>query len=81
MQSRGNLFQIDNRQWAKTQLGKLEKFRLQQVRLDRGRLVVHALLLIYAAILVYILSGLIFQFNVSADVFFGLSFALRDPAE
>jgi uncharacterized membrane protein len=49
---------------------------LQQVRPDRGRLVVHVLLLIYAAVLVYILLGLIFQFNVSADIFFGLSFAL-----
>ncbi len=49
---------------------------MQQVRPDRGRLVIHALLLIYAAVLVYILLGLIFQFNPSADVFFGLSFAL-----
>ena len=49
---------------------------MQQVRPDRGRLVIHALLFIYAAVLVYILLGLIFQFNPSADVFFGLSFAL-----
>ena len=48
----------------------------EQHRRTRGRLVVHALLLIYAAVLVYILLGLIFNFNVSADVFFGLSFAL-----
>jgi uncharacterized membrane protein len=76
LQSEGNLFQIDNQQRAKRQLGKLEKFRLQQVRTERGRLAVHALLLIYAAVLVYILLGLIFRFNVSADVFFGLAFAL-----
>jgi len=37
---------------------------------------VHFLLGIYAVVLVYILLGLIFKFNVSADVFFGLSFAL-----
>jgi uncharacterized membrane protein len=48
----------------------------EQHRGTSGRLVVHALLLIYAAVLVYILLGLIFNFNVSADVFFGLSFAL-----
>lgn len=40
------------------------------------RVVVHALLAIYAAVLAYILLGLIFKFSVSADVFFGLSFAL-----
>jgi uncharacterized membrane protein len=41
-----------------------------------GRLAVHILLGIYALVLGYILLGLIFRFNVSADVFFGLSFAL-----
>ncbi|MCL5068993.1 MAG: carotenoid biosynthesis protein, partial [Thaumarchaeota archaeon] len=41
-----------------------------------GRFVVHGLLLIYAAILAYILSGLVFKFYISADVFFDLSFAL-----
>jgi len=41
-----------------------------------GRLFVHFLLLVYAAILVFIVLGLIFKFSVSADIFFGLSFAL-----
>lgn len=41
-----------------------------------GRWLVHILLGIYAVILVYIVLGLIFKFNVSADIFFGLSFAL-----
>ena len=46
-------------------------------KIDRdAKLVVHALLGIYAAVLVYILLGLLFRFNVSADIFFGLSFAL-----
>ena len=40
------------------------------------RLVVHGLLAIYAAILAYILLGLIYQFDISADIFFDLSFAL-----
>lgn len=40
------------------------------------RIGVHALLLLYAGILAYILLGLIFQFNISADIFFDLSFAL-----
>ncbi len=43
---------------------------------DRARIVIHGLLVIYAAVLLYILLGLIFQFSVSASVFFGLSFAL-----
>ncbi|MCL5066857.1 MAG: carotenoid biosynthesis protein, partial [Thaumarchaeota archaeon] len=43
---------------------------------SKFRIVVHALLLIYAAILAYILLGLIFQFHISADIFFDLSFAL-----
>ena len=38
--------------------------------------VVHLLLAIYAVVLGYILLGLVFKFSVSADVFFGLSFAL-----
>jgi uncharacterized membrane protein len=41
-----------------------------------GKLVVHLLLVVYAAVLGYILLGLLFKFNVSAAVFFGLSFAL-----
>jgi len=41
-----------------------------------SRLLVHILLGIYAAVLGYVLLGLIFKFNVSADIFFGLSFAL-----
>ena len=41
-----------------------------------GRLAIHALLLIYAAILAYILLGLIFKFSISANIFFDLSFAL-----
>ena len=41
-----------------------------------GRLIVHILLLIYAAILAFIVLGLILKFSVSADIFFGLSFAL-----
>ena len=41
-----------------------------------GSLIVHILLLVYAAILVYIVLGLILNFSVSADIFFGLSFAL-----
>lgn len=46
--------------------------RLQSI----SRAVVHALLLIYAMILAFILAGLIFNFNVQAQVFFDLSFAL-----
>ena len=41
-----------------------------------GGLVIHGLLLIYASILAYILSGLIFRFYIQADIFFDLSFAL-----
>ena len=41
-----------------------------------GKAIVHGLLLIYAAILVYILAGLVFTFSISANVFFALSFAL-----
>jgi uncharacterized membrane protein len=37
---------------------------------------VHLLLAVYAIILGYIILGLVFNFNVSADIFFGLSFAL-----
>ena len=43
---------------------------------SKFRIVVHTLLLIYAAILAYILLGLVFQFHISADIFFDLSFAL-----
>lgn len=45
-------------------------------RLSLGKVLVHALLIIYAAILAYILAGLIFKFTISADIFFDLSFAL-----
>ena len=41
-----------------------------------ARIAVHVLLAGYALILAYIILGLIFRFNVSADIFFGLSFAL-----
>ncbi len=41
-----------------------------------ARNIIHVLLLVYALILVYILSGLIFKFNIQADIFFDLSFAL-----
>src|SRR5579864_4196258 len=41
-----------------------------------GTLIVHILLAVYTAILVFIVLGLIFKFSVSADIFFGLSFAL-----
>ncbi len=41
-----------------------------------GRLAIHALLLIYAAILAYILLGLVLKFSISANIFFDLSFAL-----
>lgn len=41
-----------------------------------GRLAIHALLLIYAAILAYILLGLVLKFPISANIFFDLSFAL-----
>lgn len=41
-----------------------------------GRPVIHVLLGFYAAVLGYILLGLLFRFNVSAAIFFGLSFAL-----
>ncbi len=47
-----------------------------QERFSAGRFVVHILLAIYAAVLGYILLGLILRFSVSAGVFFGLSFAL-----
>lgn len=43
---------------------------------DLGRIIVHVLLGVYGAVLLYILLGLIVPFKVSADVFFGLSFAL-----
>ena len=43
---------------------------------SRGRIVVHFLLGVYALILAYIVLGLIFQFAVPAEIFFGLSFAL-----
>jgi len=45
-------------------------------RFKRGRYLVHFLLAIYAVILVYIVLSLALRYNVSADVFFGLSFAL-----
>ncbi len=41
-----------------------------------GRRVVHLLLVIYAVILAYVVLGLILRYQVSADIFFGLSFAL-----
>lgn len=41
-----------------------------------GRIVIHALLLIYALILAYILAGLVLKFFIPADIFFDLSFAL-----
>lgn len=43
---------------------------------DLGRIIVHVLLGVYGAVLLYILLGLIVPFKVSVDVFFGLSFAL-----
>lgn len=45
-------------------------------KIAAGKLAVHSLLLVYAAILAFILSGLIFKFEISANVFFALSFAL-----
>jgi len=42
----------------------------------RGSLVVHILLLVYAAILVSIVFVLIFKLSVSSDIFFGLSITL-----
>jgi uncharacterized membrane protein len=47
---------------------------LKRANLARG--VIHALLLVYAAILAYILSGLIFKFYIPADIFFDFSFVL-----
>ncbi len=41
-----------------------------------AKIVIHALLAIYAVILGYILLGLLFKFYIPADVFFDLSFAL-----
>ena len=41
-----------------------------------SRIIIHALLFVYALILGYILLGLILKFYISADVFFDLSFAL-----
>jgi uncharacterized membrane protein len=38
--------------------------------------VVHLFLALYAAILAYILLGLVFNFSISADIFFDLSFAI-----
>ena len=43
---------------------------------SKGRLIVHALVVIYAAILAYVLLGLELNFHISADIFFDLSFAL-----
>jgi len=43
---------------------------------SKSRLVVHALLIVYAALLAYVILGLVFNYYVSADVFFDLSFAL-----
>jgi len=76
LQSRGNLFHIDEPQSARNKFERWEKLPGEYVHQSRGKLVVHVLLAIYAAVLVYILFGLIFKFSVSADVFFGLSFAL-----
>ena len=53
-----------------------DRVRILKGRLEAGRLVVHALLGVYGLVLAYILLGLIFDFPVSGDVFFGLSFAL-----
>jgi uncharacterized membrane protein len=41
-----------------------------------GRIVVHSLLFAYAAILVYVILGLVVNLNIGGDVFFDLSFAL-----
>ena len=41
-----------------------------------ARIVIHALLMIYALILAYILLGLVFKFYINANIFFDLSFAL-----
>ena len=41
-----------------------------------SRVIVHVLLSAYVIILGYIIVGLIFKFSVSAEIFFGLSFAL-----
>jgi uncharacterized membrane protein len=49
---------------------------LKGSRVEIFRILVHILLSVYTAVLVYILLGLILNFNPSAEVFFGLSFAL-----
>jgi uncharacterized membrane protein len=41
-----------------------------------GKIAVHCLLVIYAAILVYVILGLVLQFQIAAEIFFDLSFAL-----
>ncbi len=53
-----------------------DRVRILKGRLEAGRLVVNALLGVYGLVLAYIMLGLIFDFSVSGDVFFGLSFAL-----
>lgn len=58
-----------------SELASKREFELNR-RIAAGKLVVHSLLLVYAAILAFILSGLVFKFEISANVFFALSFAL-----
>jgi uncharacterized membrane protein len=41
-----------------------------------GRRIVHILLVIYALILAYVVGGLIFNYQIPVEIFFGLSFAL-----
>jgi uncharacterized membrane protein len=43
---------------------------------QKFRAIIHALLLVYTAILVYIVGGLIFAYQVPVEMFFALSFAL-----
>ncbi|MHB8566893.1 MAG: carotenoid biosynthesis protein [Nitrososphaerales archaeon] len=46
------------------------------MRVSKGKLVVHVFLTVYAVLLAYVILGLVFNYYISADIFFDLSFAL-----
>ena len=46
------------------------------MRVAVGRIIVHAFLVLYATVLIYVIFGLVFNYYIDPNVFFGLSFAL-----
>lgn len=52
------------------------KSAVRGMKLSIARIVIHALLVVYALILAYILLGLVFKFYINGDIFFDLSFTL-----